>query len=91
MEHAARLNLVLSANRRLARCHPFADRPEVNLGFEAVRSEQFRQIRAELGEDRVSPVAAGMADPRGAVFDRAVGQNDRTWECLLRTWEEPAQ
>src|ERR1017187_1104856 len=60
-----------------------ADWPEVDLSFEAMLSEQFRQIRAELGEDRVPPVAAGMTDPRGSIFDRAVRPNDRTRECLL--------
>ena len=44
-------------------------RPEEDVDLEARPPQQLGQVGPELGEDRIAPVAAGMADPRGAILD----------------------
>ena len=61
----------------------FADRPEMDDGFEPRLRKQRRQIFAELGEDRISPVAAGVANARGAILDRPVRKDDRPRKGFL--------
>jgi Dolichyl-phosphate-mannose-protein mannosyltransferase len=63
-------------------------RPEEDVDLEARLPQPIRQVGAELSENRIPPVAAGMADPRGAVFDTSIGKNDRPGKGSLRTGQE---
>jgi hypothetical protein len=58
------------------------DRPEQDVHLEPRPPQQFGQVGPELGEDRIAPVAARMADSRGAVLDRSIGPDDRSGERL---------
>jgi hypothetical protein len=55
-------------------------RAEADLGLEAGPPQEVGQVGAELGEDGVADVAAGVADRRGEVPGRAVGADDGAGE-----------
>ena len=63
-------------------------RAEEDVDLETRMPEQIGQIGAELGEDRVAPVTAGVGDPRGAVLDTPIGTNDRAGERPRRLGQE---
>ena len=61
----------------------FGGGAEMDRHVEAGVVEDLGNIDAELGEDRVAPVAAGVGDPGRPVLDRPIGAKDSTRIGLL--------
>jgi hypothetical protein len=66
----------------------FMHGPEQDIDPEARLPQQIGQVGPELGEDRVTPVAAGMGDPRREVLDAPVHPDDRTGKRPLRPGQD---